>query len=129
MKLGNALRIPLVVLAIAAAPVFAASDKMLEHADKVLEGAKTTLSQAISAAETEVGGKALSARLARRHNNDFYDVRVLKGDQLTDVHVAIDDAKILGAYPMEHGHMAAKPKSAMPDKSTPEKAQQSDSKG
>jgi hypothetical protein len=115
MKLGNALRIPLVVLAIAAAPVFAASEKMLEHADKVLEGAKTTLSQAISTAETEVGGKALSARLEWRHKKDFYDVRVLKGDQLTDVHVSVDDGKILGTYPMEHGRMA-KPKAAMPEK-------------
>jgi hypothetical protein len=128
MKLSNALRIPLVVLAIAAAPVFAASEKMLEHADKVLTDAKTTLSQAISAAETDTGGKALSARLARSHNNDYYDVRVLKGDQLTDVHVSIDEGKILGTYPMDHGHMAAKPKSAMPEKSM-EKAPQSDSKG
>jgi hypothetical protein len=127
MKLSN---IPLVVLAIAAAPVFAASEKMLEHADQVLEGAKTTLSQAISTAEAEVGGKALSARLERRHNKDFYDVHVLKGEQLTDVHVGIDDGKILSSYPMENGHMAkAKPKAAVPEKTMPEKAEQPGSKG
>lgn len=123
MNLRNATRVSLVVLAVAAAPVFAASDKMLEHEDQVLEGAKTTLSQAISTAETEVGGKALSARLESRHKKDFYDVRVLKGDQLTDVHVGIDDGKILSTHPMAHGHMA-KPKGAMP-----EKAEQSGNKG
>ena len=128
MKLGNALRIPLVALAIAAAPVFAASERMLEHADKVLEGAKTTLSQAVSAAETEVGGKALSARLEWRHKKDFYDVRVLKGDQLTDVHVGIDDGKILSTHPLEHGHMA-KAKAAVPGKTMPEKTEQSGTKG
>jgi hypothetical protein len=117
MKISNTLRIPLVVLAIAAAPVFAASEKMLEQADKVLEGAKTSLTQAISTAETEVGGKALSARLERWHKQDFYDVRVLKDDQLTDVHIGIDDGKILSTHPMGHGHMAkAKPEATMPKK-------------
>ncbi len=79
MKLSNALRVPLLVLAIAAAPVFAASERMLEHADKVLEGANTTLSQAISTAEAQVGGKALSARLARWHDKDFYGCPCAQG--------------------------------------------------
>jgi hypothetical protein len=122
MKLGNAIGVSLVVFGVVAAPVFAANEKMLEHEDKVLEGAKTTLSQAISTAETEVGGKALSARLESRHKKDFYDVRVVKGDQLTDVHVGIDDGKILSTHPMLHGHMT-KSKAAMP-----EKAEQSGSK-
>jgi len=123
MKLSNALRIPLFATVIAAAPTFAASANMLEHTEKVLDGAKTSLSQAISAAETEVGGKALSARLERWHDKDFYDVRVVKEDRLTDVHVGIDDGKILSSRPVEHGHMA-KPKAAMP-----EKAEQSGTKG
>jgi uncharacterized membrane protein YkoI len=115
MKLSNALRIPVLVAAIAAAPAFAAGNDMVQHAEKVLDSAKTTLTQAISAAENQVGGKALSARLARRHHQDFYDVRVLKGDELTEVRVAIDDGKILSTHPLEHGHMA-KAKPAAPEK-------------
>ena len=118
MNLRNALHIPLLVAVIAAAPAFAAGNEMVEHAEKVLDRAKTTLSQAISAAETEVGGKALSARLARRHHQDFYDVRVLKGGELTEVRVAIDDGKILSTHPLEHGHMA-KTKPATPEKPEP----------
>ena len=53
------------------------------------------MTQAILTAEGKVGGKTLSARLARRHSEDFYDVRVLKGDKLTDVHVSLADGKIL----------------------------------
>ncbi|HTT37231.1 MAG TPA: PepSY domain-containing protein [Burkholderiales bacterium] len=105
MKLSSAFRMSVLAFAIAAAPAFAMSAKALEHADKVLEGAKTTLSQAISTAETEVGGKALSARLARSHKQDFYEVHVVKGDQLTDVHVAIDDGKVLSSRPLGHRHM------------------------
>ena len=117
MSLGDALRIAVCVVAIAAAPAFAASEKMLEHADKVLESAKTTLSQAISAAEVQVNGKALSARLERWHGHDFYDVRVVSGEKLIDVHVAIDDGKILSTRPIEHGHMAkAKVQAVMPEK-------------
>lgn len=110
MRLHNALRVPLVVAAIAAAPSFAAGDGKLEHAEKVLEGAKTTLAQAISTAENQVGGKALSARLVRRHHLDLYDVDVLKGSELTEVDIAIEDGRVLSTRPIEHGHMAkAKP--------------------
>jgi len=114
MKFSNALRVPLLAVAIAAAPAFAMSAKALEHADKVLEGAKTTLSQAISTAETEVGGKALSARLARSHDQQFYEVHVVKGDRLTDVHVGIDDGKVLSSRPLGHRHME-KAKSSSPE--------------
>jgi uncharacterized membrane protein YkoI len=106
MKLHNILRVPLVAAAIAAASGFAAGEGNLQHAEKVLAGAKTTLSQAISTAENQIGGKALSARLVRRHHQDLYDVNVLKDDKLTEVDVAIDDGKILGTRPIEHGHMA-----------------------
>ena len=79
---------------------------MLEHADKVLEGAKTTLSQAVTTAESQGDGKALSARLARHHGKDFYDVHVLKGTELTDLRVGIEDGKVISTHPMHHGHTA-----------------------
>jgi len=115
MNALNALRIPLFVAAVAAAPAFAAGDQAVEHAEKVLDGAKTTLSQAISTAEGEVGGKALSAHLARYHHQDFYDVHVIKAGEVTDVRVAIDDGKIVSSHPMEHGH-PSKAKAATPEK-------------
>jgi hypothetical protein len=115
MKLMNALRIPLFAAALAAAPAFAAGDQAIEHAEKVLDGAKTTLSQAISTAEGEVGGRALSAHLARYHHQDFYDVHVIKAGEITDVRIAIDDGKIVSSHPMEHGHLT-KAKPAAPQK-------------
>ena len=125
MKLRTAMQVPLLAVALAVAPAFAANSKALEQADKVLENAKTTLSQAISTAETEVGGKALSARLARWHNQDYYDVRVIKGDQLTNVHIGIEDGKVISTRPAEHPHMA-KAKASAPEKTTaPEKTEQS----
>jgi len=115
MNFTHALRIPLFVAALAAAPVFAAGNQAIEHAEKVLDGAKTTLSQAISTAEGEVGGRALSARLARYHHQDFYDVHVVKGGELTEVRIAIDDGKVVSSHPVEHGHLS-KAKPATPEK-------------
>jgi len=116
MKLGSTLSISLVAAAIAAAPVFAASKKMLQDEDKVLESAKTTLSEAISTAETQVKGKALSARLERWHGQNFYDVRVVNGDQLTDVHVGIDDGKVLSSWSIERARIRkTKYRAAIPE--------------
>jgi len=106
MKLTGILRVAMLSAAVGAMPAFAAHDKTLEHEQQVLEGAKTSLSQAISAAETDVGGKAMSARLGRYHPQDVYDVHVLKGSELVDVRVSVDDGKVLSSRPMEHGHMA-----------------------
>ena len=105
MKLPVPLAVSFAVAALAASPAFAA-DNTLEHAQKVLDGAATPLSQAITAAEGKVGGKALSARLARRHDEDFYDVHVLKNDKITDVHVSIADGKIIEEKPLERHHAA-----------------------
>jgi hypothetical protein len=116
MRLINALGVALLVSAIGAAPAFAAGNKMLEHADKMLEGAKTSLAQAITTSEEQVGGKALSAGLARMHDRDFYDVRVLKGGEVTDVRIGIDDGKVMSTHPMEHAH-AGKHKPSTSDKS------------
>ena len=118
MTRGIGLRIPLFALALAAAPAFAASSWSPEHASKVMEGAKTTLSEAVSTAEGQVGGKALSAWLAQRHGQDFYDVRVLKGDTLTEVRVSIDDGTVMSTMPIEQAHMA-KAKSTAPAKAEP----------
>jgi hypothetical protein len=121
MKRHVPLALAFVSAAFATGSAFAAND-MLEHAQKVLDGASTSISQAISTAEGKVGGKTLSARLARRHGEDFYDVRVLKDDKLTDVHVSVADGKILEEQPVEPhhtGHMKSSPaKSEQPaDKS------------
>ena len=48
-----------------------------------------------------------SARLARSHGKDFYEVRVLKEDKMTDVRVSIADGKVLGQKTVE-SHSAAK---------------------
>jgi len=110
MNAMNVLRIPLFVAVLAAAPAFAAGTQGIEHAEKVLDGAKTTLSQAIATAEGEVGGKALSAHLARYHHQDFYDVHVIKAGEITDVRVGIDDGKVVSSHPIEQGHLSkAKP--------------------
>jgi hypothetical protein len=122
MRATKALRFTVIAAAIAAAPAFA-KDSMLERADKVLEGATTPMTQAIATAESQVGGKALSARLAHQHGKDFYDVRVVKGDQLTEVRIAIDDAKVMSTRQIQPHHMATtKPAS-------PQKAEQLASKG
>ena len=121
MELTTALRIAVLGAAVGATPAFAAHDKTLEHEQQVLEGAKTSLSQAISTAESDAGGKAVSARLARYHTQDVYDVHVLKGSELVDVRIAVDDGKVLSTRPMEHGHMAK-------TKATHEKTEPSGSK-
>jgi hypothetical protein len=105
MKLHVPFALTLVGAAFATGSAFAANG-MLEHAQKALDGASTSISQAISTAEGKVGGKALSARLARRHGEDFYDVRVLKDDKLTDVRVGLADGKILEERPVEPHHAA-----------------------
>ena len=97
------LALALVGSAFATGSGFAAND-MLEHAQKALDGASTSLTQAISTAEGKVGGKTLSARLAHWHGEDFYDVHVLKDDKLTDVHVSLADGKILEERQVEPHH-------------------------
>lgn len=105
MKLPAPLAITLATAALAASPAFAA-DKMLEHAQKVLDSAAIPMSQAITTAETKVGGKALSARLAQRHGEDYYNVHVLRDDKITDVHVGVADGKVLEEKPLERHHAA-----------------------
>ena len=105
MKLPVPLAITLAAAALAASPAFAA-DKLLEQAQKVLDSAATSMSQAITTAEAKVGGRTLSARLARRHGEDFYDIHVLKDDQITDVHVSIADGKVIEEKPLVRHHAA-----------------------
>jgi len=105
MKLPAKFAITLIAATLAASPAFAA-DKTLEHAQKVLDSAATSMSQAITTAEAKVGGKALSARLAQRQGEDFYDVHVLKEDKITDVHVSVADGRITEERPLERHHAA-----------------------
>jgi len=105
-SLGAGLRIPLSVLALVAAPAFAASPWNPEHAEKVMEGAKTTLSEAVSTAEANVGGKALGAWLEQREGQDFYDVHVIKRDAMTNVRVSLADGSVMSTNPIERAHMA-----------------------
>ena len=99
----SAFAIAVASLTFAVAPAFAAETN-LEHAQQVLDKASTSLSQAISTVEGQVGGKAISARLMRSQGEDFYDVRVLKDDKLTDVRVGIADGKILDQKAVENHH-------------------------
>ena len=120
MNLRVPLALTLVSAALAAGSAFAAND-MLKHAQKVLDGASTSISQAIATAEVKVGGKTLSARLAQRHGEDFYDVRVLKDDKLTDVRISVADGTILEERAVEPHHAAHM-------KSSPAKSEQPASK-
>lgn len=54
-----------------------------------------------------MAAKTLSARLARRHGEDFHDVRVLKSVKPTDVHVSLADGKTLEERAVEPRHYAA----------------------
>jgi len=103
---GAKLRIPLSVLALVAAPALAAIRWNPEHAETVMEGARATLSEAVSTAEANVGSMALGAWLEQRERQDFYDVHVINGDAMTDVRVSLSDGAVMSTKPIEPGHTA-----------------------
>lgn len=67
--------------------------------------AKTSIVQAIAAAEQETGGKAIDAGLENQNGNMSYEVEVAKGDKVEKVLVDLQTGKVLkvAAADTEHG--------------------------
>lgn len=77
----------LVAVAFSGAPAaFAASKKAADSSEMaVVLSAKTTLGQAISAAEQETGGRALKAEMHNEKDTYFYEIETVAKDQLAEV--------------------------------------------
>ena len=69
------------------------------HANDAIEElaqAKITLTQAIAAAEQHSGGRATQAELEREKGKIVFEVEVVKGNQVSLIHVDPADGKVLG---------------------------------
>lgn len=92
---------------VAAAGIAAAGSLALARAadgtnDAVVDLAKAniTITQAIAAAEAQVGGRAVSAELKSKHGALAYNVEVVRADQqVFDVKIDAADAKVLASVP------------------------------
>ena len=67
--------------------------------------AKTSIAQAIAAAEQETGGKAIDAGLENQNGTVSYEVEIAKGDKVEKVFVDLQTGKVLkvAAADTEHG--------------------------
>ena len=79
------------------------NDRAQERA--AILGAKTSIAQAIAAAEQETGGKAIDAGLENQNGNMSYEVEIAKGDKVEKVLVDLQTGKVLkvAAADTEHG--------------------------
>lgn len=59
--------------------------------------AKTTLGQAVAAAEQQVKGRAVRAELEKARQGWVYDVEVIQGDKVFDVKVDAEKASVISA--------------------------------
>jgi uncharacterized membrane protein YkoI len=59
--------------------------------------AQTSLTQAVTAAEQHVGGKAARAEYERHHDRWVFDVEVVKGSKVMDVTVDPSTGQVLAA--------------------------------
>jgi uncharacterized membrane protein YkoI len=60
-----------------------------------MTNAKTSLSQAIAAAEQETGGKAIGTGLENQEGPLAYEVEIAKGNTLQNVLVDLDSGKVI----------------------------------
>jgi uncharacterized membrane protein YkoI len=84
----------------AAAPivlVLAANPTQHENDALAISNARTTLADAVTAAERHAGGKAAKAELERSNGRWVFDVEVVKGKAVFDVHVAADDGRVISS--------------------------------
>lgn len=93
-------RINLVVLAVLSTlavigSVYAAT--VTENDAAAIAGAKIDLSQAVTAAEQHVGGKASRAEYERRKGQWVFDIEVVKGQSVMDVKVDAANGKVIEA--------------------------------
>jgi uncharacterized membrane protein YkoI len=71
--------------------------KPAENDGAAIATAKISLAQAVSAAETHVGGKAARAEFEKSKGQWVFDVEVVKGAVVTDVAVDANSGKVLSA--------------------------------
>lgn len=64
-----------------------AADSKEENEAMAIANAKISLSQAITAAEQHVGGKASKAEFGSENGQNLFEVEVVKGNTVTDVKV------------------------------------------
>ena len=76
-----------------------AAPRQTEHDDDyaALSSAKITLTQAITAAEQHVQGRAIKAELENENGRLVYEVEVVKQNMATDVKVDSTDGRIVSA--------------------------------
>ncbi len=66
--------------------------------------AKTSLTQAIAAAEQETGGKAIDAGVENQDGAMAYEVEVIKDNTVHKVLVALDTGKVIKVMPADTEH-------------------------
>lgn len=94
------------VAALGATMAFANANGGQENDAALLSNAKISLSQAITAAEQHVQGKAVRAELEDENGILVYGVEVTSGTGITDVKVDISNGKILSAQVDRTDHRA-----------------------
>jgi uncharacterized membrane protein YkoI len=105
----------LLVMATATTAAFATPGKDEQRGNPVdISKAQVAMSQAITTAEQQAGGKATAAKLENEKGKLLYEVRVTGKDQVTEVKIDAQDGKVLATAPAhEHKrgdhHVSAKP--------------------
>ncbi len=88
--------------AVAIGSAFAA--KSTENDALAISGAKIDLSQAVSAAEQHIGGKAARAEYESHNGQMVFDVEVVKGKSVMDVTVDASNGKVIEAVADKADH-------------------------
>ena len=89
---------PIVLAALSATVIGTAyGAKAMENDALVIESAKTGLTQAVTAAERHVDGKASRAEFERHNGRWVFDVEVVNGKKVMDVKVDPTSGKVIAA--------------------------------
>jgi uncharacterized membrane protein YkoI len=102
----------LLAVATATTVAFAEPGKSEQHGTPVdLSKVQVTMSQAITTAEQQAGGKATKAKLENEKGKLLYEVKVAGKDGATEVKIDAQDGKVLGteAAHDHNRHASAKP--------------------
>lgn len=93
------------LVALAAAVIGSAhAAKAMENDAIAIAGAKINLTQAVSAAEQHVGGKAARAEYERHKGQWVFDVEVVKDKKVMDVKIDPTSGKVLAATEDKDDH-------------------------
>ena len=94
-----------IVAALSAAALSSAYAEEPEQNDALaISSASITLSQAIAAAEQQVGGAAARAEFDAEHGKGVYDIEVVNGKTVTDVEVDPTSGNVISAKADPAGH-------------------------